>query len=58
MVRPLTRPLDPLFDVIVAADLATDADGRCTGFLTGPPLVGESRAAWLQALRRRCTAST
>ena len=52
VVRPLTRPLQPLFDVIVAAELATDAEGRCTGFLTGPPLVGESRAAWLQALRR------
>jgi HAD superfamily hydrolase (TIGR01490 family) len=48
VVRPLTRPLRPLFDVIVAADLATDTEGRCTGFLTGPPLVGESRAAWLQ----------
>ena len=48
VVRPLTRPLAPLFDVIVAADLGTDDDGRCTGFLTGPPLVGESRAAWLQ----------
>jgi fatty acyl-CoA reductase len=48
VVRPLTRPLAPLFDVIVAADLAVDADGRCTGFLSGPPLVGESRAAWLQ----------
>ncbi|HEX8487401.1 MAG TPA: HAD-IB family hydrolase, partial [Propionibacteriaceae bacterium] len=48
VVRPLTRPLEPLFDVIVAADLATDGDGRCTGFLSGPPLVGESRAAWLQ----------
>jgi HAD superfamily hydrolase (TIGR01490 family) len=47
VVRPLTRPLEPLFDVIVAADLATDADGRCTGYLSGPPLVGESRAAWL-----------
>jgi HAD superfamily hydrolase (TIGR01490 family) len=46
-IRPLTRPLQPLFDVIVAADLATDADGICTGFLTGPPMVGESRAAWL-----------
>ncbi|MBA8795157.1 HAD superfamily hydrolase (TIGR01490 family) [Friedmanniella endophytica] len=46
-IRPLTRPLAPLFDVIVAADLAVDARGRCTGFLTGPPLVGESRAAWL-----------
>ncbi|MDQ1663490.1 MAG: alcohol-forming fatty acyl-CoA reductase, partial [Blastococcus sp.] len=48
VVRPMTRPLAPLFDVIVAADLATDSEGRCTGFLTGPPLVGESRAAWLQ----------
>jgi HAD superfamily hydrolase (TIGR01490 family) len=48
VARPLTRPLEPLFDVIVAADLGVDADGRCTGFLTGPPLVGESRAAWLQ----------
>jgi fatty acyl-CoA reductase len=48
VVRPLTRPLQPLFDVIVAADLGTDEDGRCTGFLTGPPLVGESRAAWLK----------
>jgi fatty acyl-CoA reductase len=47
VVRPLTRPLEPLFDVVVAADLDTDAEGRCTGFLTGPPLVGESRAAWL-----------
>src|SRR5690606_12302478 len=48
VVAPLTRPLRPLFDVIVAAELATDADGRCTGFLTGPPLVGESRPAWLR----------
>ena len=48
VVQPLTRPLEPLFDVIVAADLAVDEEGRCTGFLTGPPLVGESRAAWLK----------
>lgn len=47
-IRPLTRPLAPLFDEIVAADLATDDWGRCTGFLTSPPLVGESRAAWLR----------
>lgn len=47
-IRPLTRPLRPLFDVIVAAELATDAEGRCTGFLTGPPMVGESRSAWLR----------
>lgn len=48
VIRPLTRPLEPLFDVIVAADLATDAQGRCTGFLAGPPMVGESRSAWLR----------
>ena len=48
VVRPLTRPIQPLFDVVVAADLAVDEEGRCTGFLTGPPVVGESRAAWLQ----------
>jgi len=48
VIRPLTKPLDPLFDVIVAAELATDAQGRCTGFLTGPPMVGESRSAWLR----------
>lgn len=47
-VRTLTRPLRPYFDVIVAADLATGPDGRCSGFLATPPLVGESRAAWLK----------
>jgi HAD superfamily hydrolase (TIGR01490 family) len=47
-IRPLTRPLAPLFDEIVAADLAIDDRGRCTGFLTSPPLVGEGRAAWLR----------
>jgi HAD superfamily hydrolase (TIGR01490 family) len=46
-IRPLTRPLEPLFDEIVAAELAVDERGRCTGYLAGPPLVGESRAAWL-----------
>jgi alcohol-forming fatty acyl-CoA reductase len=48
VVRPLTRPIQPLFDVVIAADLGVDEDGRCTGFLTGPPVVGESRAAWLK----------
>ena len=47
VIRPLTRPFEGLFDHIVAADLATDEDGVCTGFLTGPPMVGDSRAAWL-----------
>ena len=48
VIRPLTRPFEGLFDTIVAAELATDAEGRCTGFLSGPPMVGESRSAWLQ----------
>jgi HAD superfamily hydrolase (TIGR01490 family) len=47
-VQTLTRPLREYFDVIVAAELATDDQGRCTGFLVTPPLVGESRAAWLK----------
>jgi HAD superfamily phosphoserine phosphatase-like hydrolase len=47
-VETLTRPLRDYFDVIVAAELATDDQGRCTGFLVTPPLVGESRAAWLK----------
>lgn len=47
-VRPFTRPLDDLFDVIVAGELSVDADGVCTGFLQGPPMVGESRSAWLR----------
>lgn len=48
VIRQLTRPLEGLFDVIVAAELASDANGRATGFLAGPPMVGESRAAWLR----------
>ena len=51
-VRPLTRPLEPLFDKIVAAELAVNDHGRCTGFLDGPPLVGESRAAWIKHYAR------
>ena len=47
VIRPLTRPFEGLFDTIVAAELATDGDGRCTGYLSGPPMVGESRSAWL-----------
>ena len=46
--RPFTRPFEHLFDVIVAAELSTDEDGVCTGFLQGPPMVGESRSAWLR----------
>ena len=46
--RVIKEAVEKLFDVIVAAELATDAQGTCTGFLTGPPMVGESRSAWLR----------
>jgi alcohol-forming fatty acyl-CoA reductase len=42
------RPLAPLFDEIVATELAVRND-RYTGYLASPPLVGEARAAWLKA---------
>jgi fatty acyl-CoA reductase len=48
-IAPLTRPLGPLFDHVEAARLAVDSAGVCTGFLDSPPLVGESRAAWLRS---------
>jgi HAD superfamily hydrolase (TIGR01490 family) len=47
-ITPLTRPLAPLFDEVVTAELAVDSSGRCTGLLERPPLVGESRGAWLR----------
>ncbi|HWC35882.1 MAG TPA: HAD-IB family hydrolase [Mycobacteriales bacterium] len=47
-ITPLTRPIDPLFDEVVTAELAVDSEGRCTGLLQRPPLVGESRASWLR----------
>jgi HAD superfamily hydrolase (TIGR01490 family) len=47
-VTPLTRPLAGLFDEVLAAELAVGPDGRCTGHLARPPLVGEGRAAWLR----------
>ncbi|GAA2036205.1 HAD-IB family hydrolase [Pseudokineococcus marinus] len=46
-VEQLARPLAPMFDEVVTARLAVDADGRATGHLTAPPLVGEGRAAWV-----------
>jgi HAD superfamily hydrolase (TIGR01490 family) len=48
-IRPLTRPLAPLFDHIEAVDLAVDDRGVCTGVLATSPLVGEARAAWIRA---------
>ena len=47
-IRPLTRPLAPLFDHIEAAELAVDDRGVCTGALAASPLAGESRAAWMR----------
>jgi HAD superfamily hydrolase (TIGR01490 family) len=47
-IAPLVRPVAPLFDEIVCAELAVGDDGRCTGFLARPPLVGEGRASWLR----------
>ena len=41
------KPLAPLFDLIIAAELEV-RDGRYTGFMSSPPLVGEARAAWLR----------
>ncbi|MEX0429773.1 HAD family hydrolase, partial [Nocardioides sp. DS6] len=51
-VRPLTRPLAPLFDHVEAADLAVDSRGYCTGHLAASPLVGESRAAFVHEFAR------
>jgi alcohol-forming fatty acyl-CoA reductase len=42
------RPLRPLFDTVVTAELEVDASGRATGNLAAPPLVGAGRAAWLR----------
>jgi HAD superfamily hydrolase (TIGR01490 family) len=44
---PYLKPLAPLFDLVIGAELET-RDGRYTGFMSSPPLVGEARAAWLR----------
>jgi fatty acyl-CoA reductase len=41
------RPLVPLFDIVIGCELE-ERDGRYTGFMSSPPLVGEARAAWLR----------
>jgi HAD superfamily hydrolase (TIGR01490 family) len=46
-LEPFVEPLRPLFDEIVATRLHA-RDGRFTGYLDSPPLVGEARAAWLR----------
>ena len=45
--EPFIRPLAPLFDLVIGAELEQRA-GRYTGFMSQPPLVGEARAAWLK----------
>ncbi len=45
--EPFVRPLAPLFDLLIGAELE-ERDGRYTGFMSQPPLVGEARAAWLR----------
>jgi alcohol-forming fatty acyl-CoA reductase len=52
-VRPLTRPLAPLFDHVEAVDLELDDRGVCTGRLAASPLSGESRAAFVSAYAAR-----
>jgi HAD superfamily hydrolase (TIGR01490 family) len=44
----VVQPLVPLVDDVVAAHLRVGPDGRFTGDLDLPPLVGEARASWLR----------
>jgi alcohol-forming fatty acyl-CoA reductase len=46
-LEPFVEPLRPLFDDVVATSLEV-RDGRFTGFLKRPPLVGEARSPWLR----------
>jgi phosphoserine phosphatase len=45
--EPFVRPFAPLFDLLIGAELEV-RDGRYTGFMSQPPLVGEARSAWLR----------
>jgi alcohol-forming fatty acyl-CoA reductase len=45
--EPFVRPFAPLFDLLIGAELE-ERDGRYTGFMSQPPLVGEARSAWLR----------
>jgi alcohol-forming fatty acyl-CoA reductase len=46
-LEPFVSPLRPLFDDVIAGRVVVD-DGRYTGYLERPPLVGEARAPWLR----------
>lgn len=50
--EPFVRPFAPLFELVIGAELEV-RDGRYTGFLSRPPLVGEARAAWLRRFARQ-----
>jgi HAD superfamily hydrolase (TIGR01490 family) len=41
------QPLAPLFELVLGAELEV-REGRYTGFMSQPPLVGEARSAWLR----------
>jgi fatty acyl-CoA reductase len=43
----MVAPLAPFFDEVVAGRMH-ERDGVLTGYLSGPPLVDEARAAWLR----------
>ena len=45
--EPFVQPIAPLFDEVIGARLEV-RDGRYTGYLAEPPLVGEARGAWLR----------
>jgi HAD superfamily hydrolase (TIGR01490 family) len=46
-IGTLVAPLAGLFDEVIASDMHA-RDGIFTGYLAGPPLVDEARAAWLR----------
>jgi HAD superfamily hydrolase (TIGR01490 family) len=48
----LVKPLEPLFDDIIAAELGVRADGTYDGMLTSVPPTGETRAYALEAYAR------
>jgi HAD superfamily hydrolase (TIGR01490 family) len=54
-LEPFVTPLRPLFDEVVAARVVVE-DGRLTGYLERPPLVGEARAPWLRRYAARLDA--
>jgi fatty acyl-CoA reductase len=54
-LEPFVEPLRPLFDDVVATRLEV-RDGRFTGYLERPPLVGEARSPWLRRYAARAGA--